>query len=216
MVAAATWAAWPGSEARYAASAVVNRECFLSPVDNGTTGATTALGDSLTEGSTYPLLNAASPVSYFDVLGCDGAVPYLANEGRGGETSEQIAARVDDVLADQPDRVVVLAGTNDVLFEPDADTVANLDLIRRAVIEAGADPVVGLLPPIDAKVDLVRQVNASIERWAGEHGVTLIDFYAAVATEDGTWRDDLVSDGVHPNEAGAEAMASVAASVLSK
>lgn len=208
------WSALPGSWPRTAASAAVNRECFLSPDGADEPGSTVALGDSLTEGTTFPALNLASPVSYFDVLGCRDAVPYVANEGAGGETSTQIAARVDDALDHNPDRVVVLAGTNDLLFAPDTDTIANLEKIRAAIDEAGVKPVFGLLPPLDSRPDEVTALNDEIAAWASEQGVTLIDFWTPVAADDGTWRDGLNQDEAHPTPDGAQLLADAAAQVL--
>lgn len=197
---------------RQAASAVLrHREGFIRPVPASTPGSTIALGDSLTLGHSFPALRVAARDSYFDVLGCMGAVAYVANRAYNGADSGWIA---DHAAADllPVERVMVLAGTNDVLFRPDIDTVANLERIREAVEVVGARLIVGLLPPLDEHPAEVMGLNQRIAAWAD--GVTLVDFWTPLTDSAGRFRPGLTRDGIHPTPEAARLMSMSAVPVL--
>lgn len=212
LVAAVVVVLWPGSPARTAVVGVVKyREC-ISP--NGSGAVTVALGDSITAGHHVGPLAASD--SYFDVLACrdDPPLAYGGNEGVWFETTDEIAARVDDVLAEDPKRVIVLGGTNDVHQSVTGQTVDNLAAIRGRLSAGGADVVVGLLPPSDLYPAETKAVNGDIRAWADAEGVTLVDFWTPLAAPDGTFRDGMTTDGNHPSPAAAEVMADAVAEVL--
>ncbi|HEY7597907.1 MAG TPA: GDSL-type esterase/lipase family protein [Actinophytocola sp.] len=103
------------------------------------------------------------------------------NAGMNGDTSAQILARLDDVVACRPDHVVVQVGANDVLKEVSLDTYeANLTaIVRRLRAETGAHvalmsiQVVGDRPDAGVNRELDR-VNAIIRRAAQEHDVAYL------------------------------------------
>lgn len=51
--------------------------------------------------------------------------------------------------------------------------------------------------------------NAWLKRYAAYNGFTYIDYYSAMANDDGGMRSGLTDDGVHPNLAGYAVMAPV-------
>lgn len=81
-----------------------------------------ALGDSIAEG--YDSQTGTYTVGFRDMLSgrltAAGIPNTVINEGHGGETIAQVAARVDTMMAvDQPDIVLVYVGTNDCRGAPD-------------------------------------------------------------------------------------------------
>ena len=179
-------------------------------------GGAVALGDSITFGSTVP----QAEDSWFWQLACTEGSPvrYAHNAGIYGNTTEQMLERLDtDVLARDPDTVLVLGGTNDVLSGiPRAETVAHLREIVERSRQAGADVYLGTVPPqaVPVAIEATEALNAAIVAMAGRLDVPVIDFYAAFLDPDGSWADGLFSDMVHPSVTGARRMAQVARDAL--
>ncbi|MBJ7452248.1 MAG: hypothetical protein JHC71_09210 [Blastococcus sp.] len=181
------------------------------------TGGAVALGDSITIGSTPP----HAEDSWFEQFACteDPPVEYAHNAGINGNTTAQMLARLDqDVLARDPDTVFVLGGTNDLLRGIDrAETLANLREIAERSQESGADVYLGTIPPQEAVPQAAaptERLNADIVALAEEVEVPVLDFHAALVEADGSYRDGLFADLVHPSVAGAQVMAQVARDAL--
>ncbi len=100
-----------------------------------------AFGDSLVTG-----YGAPTGADAFSVLGERIGVP-IENAGVSGDTSAQALARIEDVVARNPDIVIILVGGNDALQRvPVAETERNLAAIIKRMKEAGAKPIlVGVL-----------------------------------------------------------------------
>lgn len=97
------------------------------------------LGDSIAAG-----VGASTPEKGFVSLVAQRLGVPIANSGRSGDTTEDGLARIDaDVLAHDPDIVVIELGGNDHLKRvPVAQTFANLDLLISRAQEKGAMVVV--------------------------------------------------------------------------
>lgn len=165
------------------------------------------LGDSITAGA-WP----------GDIVAADGKVILLHNAGVGGNTTAQMLARLStDVLAQSPDVVTVMGGTNDVGQNvPQETTIANLRAIVEAIKAANVKVVLLTIPPrTDPSFAApIRSLNATIQALAGSEGVALADIYPALAQADGTYAPGLTADGVHPSVAGNAAIALVVEDAL--
>ena len=200
----------PTSAGRRLGHALPRMACFERPHTHAVVG----LGDSLTAGSSVPALGVQTDDSWLSDAVCDDGVRYGYNAGVPSETTADMRRRVGDVLARRPSTVVVLAGTNDLLTGRDLDAAASdLSAITTELSRAHVQVVVGTVPPLpgDGAVD---EWNARVRGL----GYPVIDFHAAVAAPDGgRYRSGFVtSDGIHPTEAGAKAMAAAAARVLAR
>ncbi len=139
----------------------------------------------------------------------DKAIEY----GLPGETSRAMTSRIHDVLADVPGEVhavIVLGGTNDLGFGPDADTIfANMHAVVRAA-RARAPIVIWLTVPafpnlLRFEAALSKQVALNhLIRGVREPGVTVVDLVAALPAESSSLWD---ADGLHPNASGYAAIA---------
>jgi lysophospholipase L1-like esterase len=94
-----------------------------------------ALGSSTTEG-----VGASSPAASYPArleaelrAALPGVAVTVANRGRGGEESEDLARRVPGIAAERPDLVIFQTGTNDALRDVPMERFAAL---TRAGIEA--------------------------------------------------------------------------------
>ncbi len=144
------------------------------------------LGDSLTEGWSYP----------------------QANLGIFGNTTARMAARFPGQIAGHRYQwVVILGGTNDVLLGIDpAVTIQNLEKIGNYAIEAGAQPVICEIPPIFHNYNLadktdystrVHVLNDKIAQLSAQHRWGLVDYYHPLLGH-----PTYSSDGVHLNRRG--------------
>lgn len=152
-------------------------------------------GDSLTAG-----LGAAAGNDYPSRLSTSLGRPVV-NAGVSGDTTADALARLErDVLSRNPRLVVVAFGGNDFIRRvPPADTFRNLDEIVRRIQEKGAMVVVagvrsGLLGNA-LKKDFKKLARARRAAFVPD---LLEDIWGHPA---------LMSDGIHPNEAGYAVMA---------
>jgi lysophospholipase L1-like esterase len=117
--------------------------------------------------------------------------------GIGGQTSEQIEARLGDELAKGCTVVVVIAGTNDVLTVKGAKPDAVARMAQR-VQQAGCSPILFRIP----RITYPTPPSGTSDVTAWNSGVAVIsepmlDGYA-VSEQPSTMRDD----GVHFNDVG--------------
>jgi lysophospholipase L1-like esterase len=162
--------------------------------------------------------------------------PYV-NRGIGGQTTSQMLLRFrPDVIALQPDVVVVLAGTNDIagnagavsleVVEQNLATMAELAKLHgiRVVLAS-------LLPVSDDKRDTagrpvlrtkdrppatLRALNAWMSDHARRNGHVYLDYFTAAADSSGVLKPELNDDGLHPNAAGYAAMAPLAEKAIAR
>jgi hypothetical protein len=90
------------------------------------------LGDSITEQAPWA-----------EITGC----PSLVNYGIGGDTSEGVLARIDDVIKTKPNAVFLMIGANDVRHRmPGSETAANIETIAKRLTGAGIVIIHPVLP----------------------------------------------------------------------
>lgn len=161
-----------------------------------------AVGDSITTGSELP-----------------GAEPYPArvaaiksreviNRGEGGLRTCRGASKIEGDLESNPDVVMILYGTNDILGYWNLDESKEcLRVIIRATKDIGALPVIGTIPPMTGDMASfmpdVNAMNDRIRALASEEGARLAD----IAAEFGSGEGLMLPDGFHPNETGTQIIA---------
>ena len=167
------------------------------------------LGDSLTSG--FGLApEDAFPAQLEARLRRDGLAVRVVNAGVSGDTSAGGRARLDWVLADTPDMVIVELGANDALrgLAP-AETETNLDAVLAALTGRGvAVLLTGMLAPPNLGADYGREFRAVFVRLAAKHAVAFYPFFL-----DGVAAQPNLNqrDGIHPSAAGvAEIVARIA------
>ncbi len=176
------------------------------------------LGDSLTAPIGDPNNTAQD---WFATANADANMQLLANAGIGGETTDQILARVDDdVLARAPQFTTVLAGTNDVFKGVDAATIqTNLSMIYDKLEFTNVGIIAFTIPPLlmqdEVKAQTLRDVNAWMRATVESNwpSASLVDWSAALSWEgdEALPNPSFVVDGIHFNEAGAKAAGEAAA-----
>jgi acyl-CoA thioesterase-1 len=168
-----------------------------------------ALGDSLTQGYGLPEEEGFAP--QLQAWLRDNGLPdaIVINAGVSGDTTAGGLARVDWVLGDDPDAVIVALGGNDLLRGIDpASSRANLDGILAAI--AGRDLPV-LLAGLPGAGNFGPEWRADFEAifpdLAEQYGALYYpSFLAGLGQDPGAARALLQEDGLHPNAAGVRAM----------
>ena len=165
-------------------------------------------GDSITEHWQYPSLEGVE----------------LINRGIAGQNSSQMLLRFeDDVVSLAPKIVVILCGTNDLrtyVGEPSSiggsaharisrNVRAMADISRAndiKVILCALPPVGSDLQQVSRDTLAVQAVNRWLREFAARRNYPFVDYYLALADDDGHLPPQLGQDGVHPNPAGYERM----------
>lgn len=157
-----------------------------------------AFGDSLVEG-----YGASRNNDFPSILSTKLGVP-VSNFGHSGDTTADAVLRVDNVIATRPDVVIVLLGGNDALQRMPVDsTKQNLSIIiEKLQAEHIKVVLVGVMGGIGND-----PYQAMFESLAKKYDLALIPNILSGVFGDRT----LMSDQVHPNDAG---YAKVAARIL--
>ncbi len=175
---------------------------------------TVFVGDSITEGVSPETFTPDPSYSWATYAVSEPGTPWL-KEGTSAEFGRTLAdmqARFqDEVLADDPEGVVIMGGTNDALrqlpVEPSMDA---LRAMVTAAEDAGAEVWIVAPPPLDPAFgrDLGSFVTAEAAL-AEELDVPFVDVRADLSAADGNWQEGLASDGVHPSQEGARRIAAL-------
>lgn len=127
----------------------------------------------------------------------------ILNHGVSGDTTAGGVGRIDWMLADKPDIVLVELGGNDALRGSDpAGTERNLDAIITKLKDAGVTVwLAGMLAPRNYGPEYAAQFDGLYKRLADKHGVPLYPFFL-----DGVAQDPALNqaDGIHPNPKGVD------------
>ena len=148
--------------------------------------------------------------------------PYV-NRGISGQTTPQMLVRFrQDVIDLNPKVVVILAGTNDIAGNTgpsSLEMIADNLMSMAELAEANDIKVVlcSVLPAFDypwrkglKPNEKIPALNNMIEAYAKRKGYVYLDYFSAMTDGNNGLRQDLGSDGVHPNKKGYELMAPLA------
>lgn len=143
------------------------------------------------------------------------------NKGIAGETTTQILARFDtDIVAYNPEKVVILAGTNDLAGNDNGGVprssehiLGNISAMAQKAIAGGASEVLlcSVLPvsqynwnPGINPMPLIKELNIKLKAYcAATPSCTYVDYYSAWINEAGTGaKEGLTYDNTHPTRSG--------------
>ena len=151
------------------------------------------------------------------------------DRGISGQTTPQMVLRMmADVVDLKPWAVHIMAGTNDVAgntgpMTPEM-TEDNFRMMSDIARAHGIAVLVASIPPAASfpwRPGLeTRRPIAEINRWlksfAAATGATWVDYWPVLDDGTGGMKPGLASDGVHPTEAGYDAMAAVIEPILAR
>jgi len=149
------------------------------------------------------------------------------DRGIGGQTTSQMVLRMfSDVVALNPKAVHIMAGTNDIAGNTGPMTAEMTQNNFRAMSDiARSEGIKVLLAPIPPAASFpwrpgletrprIAELNRWLERFARESGASWVDYRRVLDDGTGAMKPGLAADGVHPTEAGYDAMATVIEPIL--
>ncbi len=134
------------------------------------------------------------------------------NRGIGGDDTDRILLRLDEVINRKADKIFIMDGINDLGKNRSIEYIMNN--FRKMVMslrQKSPDTKLYLqsVLPINNKLrnhrrtnDEIKQLNLEIEKLAKEYNVVYIDLYTPFLNPAGMLREDLTTDGIHINGSG--------------
>jgi lysophospholipase L1-like esterase len=154
-------------------------------------GAIIFLGNSITEGGNWSEL-----FSEHNIL----------NRGIGGDISEGVLKRLDEVIRHQPSKVFICIGTNDIAKSiPQETIIQNYKAILQNIQtqSLGTKIYAQSCFPVGKDVftghnnEKVRLLNAEINKLCSELNVSYIDLYPSFTDETGYLNPEYTNDNLH-------------------
>jgi lysophospholipase L1-like esterase len=164
------------------------------------------LGDSITDGNTYPLWVRQA------LAEAGKPVPVCINAGIAGDTAAGMRKRLErDVTPHRPTLVTLSAGINDVLrnvkvedYEADVSASAEFCKAKHVPLVILTTTVLG---PKHAEADRrLEELNAALRRVANKYGCRVAEVNKLMREARGRGEGLLEDDNVHLNEAGYRVM----------
>ena len=135
----------------------------------------------------------------------------IKNRGIGGDVTDGVLARLDEIIFFKPKAVFLLIGINDLWNVspniPDLEYIGNNIIEIAKLIKQNSSETkvyVQTILPIEKKIfkEPIKSVNSMIKRNQDTNVFEIIDLYSVFVNEQGLIKNDLSTDGVHLNEAG--------------
>lgn len=156
-------------------------------------GAIVFLGDSITEGACWSEL--------FDD-------PTILNRGIGGDTTQGVLNRLDEVIRHQPSKLFLMIGTNDIGFGLETDAIAkNYEAILQTILRDAPETVVlvqSVLPVNLSKSSHfphnnagVLRLNQRIQDLCHKLNLMYVDLHPHFSDANGNLKSELTNDGLH-------------------
>lgn len=154
--------------------------------------------------------------------------PYV-NRGISGQTTPQMVVRFrQDVINLHPAAVVILAGTNDIAGNTGPETQEEIQDNFKSMIDlAKANGIRVIIASVLPAVDYpwrpglhpalkIQALNNWLAGYCVNHTVTYLDYYSAMADDNGGMKPGISLDGVHPNAAGYAIMEPLAQAAIDR
>jgi lysophospholipase L1-like esterase len=154
--------------------------------------------------------------------------PYV-NRGISGQTTPQILLRFrQDVIALNPDIVVILAGTNDIAENTGPTSLGTIEDNLKSMVDLaqknGVRPILASVLPasvypwrLDIRpIEKILALNQWMKEYSGKEGIVYLDYYSPMVNDQHGLKPEFSGDGVHANEAGYTIMAPLVADAIAK
>ncbi|MDN4614742.1 SGNH/GDSL hydrolase family protein [Leifsonia sp. F6_8S_P_1B] len=163
------------------------------------------VGDSLTRNGDWPALLPGEDI---------------VNLGVAGDTSDDVIARLDQIVETRPAVVALLVGTNDLAWRRSVEhIVRNVETILvtlRKELPEGRILAQSVLPRGREFADQIRDVNRHLWQFAPTVHAGWLDLWPAMAQEDGELHPAFTEDGLHLTAEGYQAWAGELAPALER
>ena len=142
---------------------------------------------------------------------------YLCRGISGQVTAQMLARFRSDVINLKPEKVVILAGTNDLAMNQGYVSIEHIfeNIVSMAELARcnNIDVVLCSVLPADRfrwsweisrerALASIRELNDKLRAYAEQHNLAYADYYSAMADEGLALKKEYQQDAVHPNKAG--------------
>ncbi|MDR3269910.1 MAG: GDSL-type esterase/lipase family protein [Peptococcaceae bacterium] len=169
-----------------------------------------ALGDSFTLG--YPGTQKKS----WPQIAAEQLQITIVNKGQAGQTAKDLLARLDqDVVSEDPGRVILFAGNGDVLQGvPLADFQNDMKQLIAKAEEQGIVTILAPPLPFPGYKQEIEEIRQWEQEYAEAQGILLLDFRLVLFNPDNTYLSGLSDDKKYPSTKGYKTMGDYAAQIL--
>jgi len=133
----------------------------------------------------------------------------VLNHGVGGDTTDAVLDRIDDVVAARPDEIVLLIGTNDLgtrqTVEHLVRTTETICVTLRRELPGSRMLLVSVLPRGREFAQRIREANIHLRQFASTVRAQFLDLWPALAQEDGEIDPRFSADRLHLTDEGYQA-----------
>jgi len=149
------------------------------------------------------------------------------NRGINGQTTPQMLLRFkQDVIDLKPEKVIILAGTNDIAGNTGPTTLETIlenlksmcELARKSNIQT---VICSILPALEypwrkgiQPAEKIVDLNSMIQQYASAKSIVYVDYYSAMVNDEKGLQSIYSEDGVHPNKEGYFKMKSILESII--
>jgi len=143
---------------------------------------------------------------------------HVKNRGIGGDDTDGILERLDEVTSSKPDKIFIMIGTNDLAYGKTADhVISNYGLILDRIASSSPNTRVFIqsILPVDDAIHWTRpnteiiKINDILRKMAAERGLIYIDLHTPFSNEEGKLNPQYSIDGLHLNGEGYEVWKSI-------
>ncbi|MDA8227300.1 MAG: SGNH/GDSL hydrolase family protein [Desulfitobacterium hafniense] len=169
-----------------------------------------ALGDSFTYG--YP----EGPEKSWPEKLAKGLQVTVVNKGKSYQTARDLLSRFDqDVIAEQPGRVIIFIGTGDALQGVSLkDYQSNIQAMIDKSRSNHITPILALPLPYPNVQKSIKEMREWLLGYAQSQQILTLDFATVLMDQENKYLPGLSKDGKYPTEKGYQVMAEYAIRVL--
>ena len=132
--------------------------------------------------------------------------PNIKNRGVGGDDTDGVLERLDEVTSSRPEKIFIMIGTNDLAYGKTVDVIlSNYRKIIERIMEESPETKIYLqsvLPTDDGfypdrSNDDIMKINRGLNELAAEKGLVYIDLYTSFENDQGILDTKYSLDGLH-------------------
>ena len=139
-------------------------------------------------------------------------IPNIKNRGIGGDTTDGVLARLDEIIYFKPKAVFLLIGINDLWNNPQTDSSIkrignNIHKIANHISKKSPKTIIYVQTVLPVKKEIYKNQIISLNQIiknnaSNSNSYSVIDLYSIFVNDSGLIIDELSYDGVHLNEKG--------------
>ena len=134
--------------------------------------------------------------------------PDIKNRGIGGDDTEGILERLNEVVRSRPEKIFIMIGTNDLAAGRSVDEIVeNYKLIVRRIRESSPGTRIYIQSVLPTQDDIhttrknsdIMEINEDLKKIARKQNLTYIDLFSSFATPENDLDMTYSIDGLHLN-----------------